>query len=68
MRIQHEYRTGLDRRHQDVIALAPLGIDRRWTKDQRSHVIDEDDVDNNATPREETYWETLFNIPSEDCR
>jgi len=68
MRIQHEYRTGLDRRRQDVIALAPLGIDRRWTKDQRSHVIDEDDVDNNTTPREETYWETLFNIPSEDCR
>ncbi len=67
MRIQHEYRTGLDRRRQDVIALAPLGIDRRWTKDQRSHVIDEDDVDN-AAPREETYWETLFNIPSEDCR
>lgn len=67
MRIQHEYRTGVDRRRQDVIALAPLGIDRRWTKDQRSHVIDEDDVDN-AAPREETYWETLFNIPSEDCR
>ncbi len=67
MRIQHEYRTGLDRRRQDVIALAPLGIDRRWTKDQRSHVIDEDDVDN-AAPREETYWETLFNLPSEDCR
>lgn len=67
MRIQHEYRTGLDRRRQDVIALAALGIDRRWTKDQRSHVIDEDDVDN-AAPREETYWETLFNLPSEDCR
>jgi len=67
MRIQHEYRTGVDRRRQDVIALAPLGIDRRWTKDQRSHVIDEDDVDN-AAPREETYWETLFNLPSEDCR
>lgn len=66
MRIQHEYRTGLDRRRQDVIALAPLGIDRRWTKDQRSHVINEDDFD--TAPRQETYWETLFSIPSEDCR
>lgn len=68
MRIQHEYRTGLDRRSHDLIELSPFGIDRRWTKDQRSYVIDEDDVDDHPATRQETYWETLFNIPSEDCR
>lgn len=68
MRIQHEYRSGLDRRHHALIALSPLGVDRRWIKDQRSYVVDEDDIDNNTAPRQETYWETLFSIPSEDCR
>lgn len=68
MRIQHEYRTGLDRRHHDIIALSPIGLDRRWTKDRRSHVIDKDDIDSSAVTRQETYWETLFSIPSEDCR
>jgi hypothetical protein len=68
MRIQHENRTGVDRRHHDVISLSPQGIDRRWTKDQRSYVIDEDEIDNSAAARPENYWETLFNIPSEDCK
>lgn len=68
MRVQHEHRTGLDRRCSNLISLAPLGVDRRWTKDQRSHVIDEDDVGNGAVTRTESYWEVLFSIPSEDCK
>lgn len=68
MRIQDEHRTGIDRRHFDSIAMSPFGIDRRWTTDQRSHLVDELEIYGHEKAKPESYWETLFNIPSEDSR
>ncbi|MFT3850418.1 MAG: hypothetical protein QM739_17595 [Propionivibrio sp.] len=68
MRIQDEHRTGADRRRSDSTGTPPLGIDRRWAKDQRSHLIDENEVFGRGSVKTEGYWETLFNIPSEDAK
>lgn len=68
MRIQDEHRTGIDRRHFDSIAISPFGVDRRWTKDQRSHLVNEYEIYGHEKAKPESYWETLSKIPSEDSR
>ena len=42
MRVQHECRTGQDRRQFDLASISPIPVNRRWTKDQRSYVVEED--------------------------
>ncbi len=68
MRTQHENRTGRNRRQFDLTSMSPIGVDRRWKKDQRSNVVDEDEMYDSETTEPEDYWERLFSIPSEDCK
>lgn len=70
MRTQHENRAGIDRRQISYISTSPIGLNRRRTSDQRTHIIDESKVydSDSKTEVSEDYWETLFEIPSEDCK
>ena len=68
MRTQHENRAGIDRRQLSYISTSPIGLNRRRTSDQRTHIIDESKVYDSETKVSDDYWETLFEIPSEDCK
>lgn len=68
MYTRHENRTGRDRRQLDPDSGTNREIERRWSKDQRSHAVDEELVYPARPAVSEDYWETLSNIPSEDCK
>lgn len=68
MRIQHESRTGRSRRELDLTSISPVGVDRRWKKDQRSNTVDEGEMYDSRAAKPDDYWERLFSIPSEDCK
>lgn len=68
MRAQPESRSGTDRRQFGQISVSFLDIERRGIKDQRSHVVREEDIYGSAAPIADDYWEALSGIPSEDCR
>lgn len=68
MSTQRESRTGRDRRQLAAAAISFLEIDRRGKKDQRSHVVDENEVYDAEAKTSDDYWKVLFSIPSEDCR
>ena len=56
MRVQHECRSGEDRRKFDLAAIAPIPVNRRWTKDQRSYVVDEEWKHGSETAVPEEDW------------
>lgn len=68
MRTQHESRSGSNRRQFDLTSISPIGVDRRWKKDQRSNRVDEGEMYASKAAEPDDYWERLFNIPSEDCK
>jgi hypothetical protein len=68
MHTRHENRSGQNRRHSDLGSVLPLGVDRRWKKDQRSYVVDEGEVYDAESRESDDYWQRLFSIPSEDCK
>ncbi len=45
MPVQHERRSGADRRRFDLSLFAPIGLERRWNKDPRRSVVNEDEED-----------------------
>ncbi len=68
MRAQAESRSGTERRQSGQISVSFLDIERRGNKDQRSHVVREEDIYGSTATLSDDYWETLSGIPSEDCR
>lgn len=67
MRTLRERRTGNDRRQLDLASIAPRDIERRRDKNQRSNALDESTIYKTETAeREDDYWESLRNIPSEN--
>lgn len=64
MRTQHENRTGWDRRQPVLSSRSPLEIERRGDKDARSHLVHEEEIYRSEPKKPESYWETLFNLPS----
>jgi len=67
MRTQPENRTGIVRRQNNLASIAHMGVNKRRGGDPRSNVIDESKIYDTKTKVSEDYWETLSNIPSEDC-
>ena len=64
MRVRHESRMGNDRRLNDLFSGLNRDVQRRWGKDQRSQIVDENEIYKSTPEISESYWETLFNIPS----
>jgi len=44
MPVQHENRSGKERRSVDMSSVLPREIERRWNKDQRHSAVDEEEL------------------------
>ncbi len=62
MRNHDERRSGVDRRRQTSISLAPQGVERRWESDPRADGNGRDEIYGFETTTSEDDWETFFNI------
>lgn len=68
MRAKQESRTGKDRRQKVPVSISLNNIERRSGGNQRSNAIDEDAIYGVKTEEPKDYWESLFSIPSENCK
>ena len=56
MRAQDETRTGRDRRLFDLNSISPIEVNRRWVKERRSYVVDENEIYDSETTIHEDHW------------
>jgi hypothetical protein len=68
MHATQESRTGRDRRQNELAPISPTDIERRCGRNQRSKAIDEDAIYAAKAEEPKDYWESLFSIPSENCK
>ena len=67
MPVQHDRRSCTDRRRFDLSLFAPIELERRWNKDPRKFVADEEDLyEPDWDASEASYLEKSFTIPSDD--
>lgn len=66
MPVQHERRSGFDRRRFNLSSVAPMGVERRWHKDPRRSVQDEDDQYEPDWDMSEAYFERQIIFPMGD--
>lgn len=66
MTVQHESRSGKDRRMFDLYSKSATLHDRRWHRDRRNPMIDEDDVYEPDWEISDSELEEYARIPPDD--
>jgi len=56
MRAQDENRTGGERRRFDLNSISAIEVNRRWVKERRSYVVDEDEIYGAETTIHDDLW------------